>query len=174
MHRFDQWRPSFLASMLATMGPAVAPALRNALADPAYVSRVRAVAADALRELNDYTAADTAAKVLAESTDRDLTAATLNLMAHIGRTEHLPVIRRHLSSPQAIVRARAVAALGHVGAEEDIPVLVDAFHDPSPWVALRAGEALLEAGAKRALTALARSDLPRAPVARQLLAGKPA
>ena len=174
MHRFDQWRPSFLASMLASMGPAVAPTLRSALADPVFHPKVRAVAADALRELHDYLAADSAARVLQETTDRTLLAATLNLMAHVGRAEHLPAIRRHVMAPEPIVRARAVAALGHVGAEEDLPFLIGAFHDESAWVALRAAEALHEAGAHDALAALARADLPRAPLARQLLEGKPA
>jgi HEAT repeat protein len=174
LHRFDQWRPSFLASMLASMGPAVAPTLRTALADPTFHPNVRGVAADALRELHDYLAADAAAAVLEETTDRNLLATTLNLMAHIGRAEHLPAIRRHVMSPEPIVRARAVAALGHVGAKEDLPLLVGAFHDPSAWVALRAAEALHEAGAKDSLALLARSDLARAPLARQILEGKPA
>lgn len=39
LHRFDQWRPSFLASMLAAMGPAVAPTLRLALADEQLTAR---------------------------------------------------------------------------------------------------------------------------------------
>lgn len=174
MHRFGQWRPSFLASMLASMGPAVAPALRSALADPKYQPTVRAVAADALRELHDYPSADFAAPVLEETTDRNLLATTLNLMAHVGRAEHLPAIRRHAMSPEPIVRARAVAALGHVGAAEDLPFLVGAFHDESSWVALRAAEALQEAGAHDSLAALARADLPRSPLARQILEGKPA
>jgi HEAT repeat protein len=174
MHRFDQWRPSFLASMLATMGPAVAPALRTALADPTYAPTVRAVAADALRELNDHVSADAAARVLEEATDRNLIAATLNLMAHVGRTEHLPAIRRHASSQEPIVRARAIAALGHVGAAEDLPFIVGAFHDDSAWVVLRAGEALIEAGATDKLEALARMETPGARMAQQLLAGKPA
>jgi len=174
MHRFDQWRPSFLASMLATMGPAVAPALRQALADPSYRPGVRAVAADALRELHDYASADAAARVLEESTDRNLVAATLNLMAHVGRSEHLSAVRRHATSKEPIVRARAIAALGHVGAPEDLPFLVGAFHDDSAWVVLRAGEALLEARATDKLAALARLETPRARLAQQLLAGKPA
>jgi HEAT repeat protein len=174
MHRFDTWRPSFLSSMLASMGPAVAPTLRSALADSVFHPNVRAVAADALRELHDYLAADAAARVLEETTDRNLLATTLNLLAHIGRAEHLPSIRKHAMSPEPIVRARAVAALGHVGAAEDLPFLMGAFHDQSAWVALRAAEALHEAGATDSLAMLARGDLDRAPLARQLLEGKPA
>jgi HEAT repeat protein len=67
-----------------------------------------------------------------------------------------------------------VAALGHVGAAEDLPFLMGAFHDQSAWVALRAAEALHEAGATDSLAMLARGDLDRAPLARQLLEGKPA
>ena len=174
MHRFDTWRPSFLASMLATMGPAVAPALRSALADRNYAPSVRAVAADALRELHDYVSADAAALVLEEATDRNLIAATLNLMAHVGRGEHLPSVRRHATSKEPIVRARAIAALGHVGAPEDLPFIVGAFHDESAWVVLRAGEALLEARAIDKLEALSRLDTPRAQLAQQLLSGRPA
>jgi HEAT repeat protein len=174
MHRFDQWRPSFLASMLAAMGPAVAPALRRALGDTAFTPRVRAVACDALRELHDYVAADTAARVLDEPIGQDLAAAVLNLLAHVGRVEHLPAIRRHAMATEPIVRARAIMALGHVGAEEDMPLLVGAFHDPSSWVALRAAEALLEARARERLESLARLEIPRARLARQLLDGKPA
>jgi len=174
MHRFDQWRPSFLASMLASMGPAVAPTLRAALADPAFRVQVRAVAADALRELHDYPSAEYAMRVLEETTHYELLAPVLNLMAHVGRAEHLPAIRRHVMSAEPIVRARAVAALGHVGADEDLPYLIGAFHDASPWVALRAAEALHEAGAHASLASLARADLPRAALARQILEGKPA
>lgn len=174
MHRFDRWRPSFLASMLAAMGPAVAPTLRQALGDPGFDPRVRAVAADALRELNDFAAADTAALALDGPVGPDLAAAMLNLLARFGRAEHLPAIRRHALSAEPIVRARAILALGHVGAPEDLPFLVGAFHDDSPWVALRAAEALVEARALDALASLARLDHPRAPLAQALLAGKPA
>jgi HEAT repeat protein len=84
------------------------------------------------------------------------------------------VVRRHATSKEPIVRARAIAALGHVGAPEDLPFLIGAFHDDSAWVVLRAGEALLEARATDKLAALARLETPRARLAQQLLAGKPA
>ncbi len=173
LHRFDQWRPSFLASMLAAMGPSVAPTLRLALADEQFSSRTRGVAADALRELHDYEAADVAAAMLSRTRERDLLASTLNLLAHVGRAEHLPAIREHAGAPDLIVRARAIAALGFIGAAEDVPVIVEAFYDPSPWVALRAAEALRDAHATDALTALARPGAPRAELARQLLGGTP-
>lgn len=169
LHRFDQWRPSFLASMLAAMGPSVAPTLRLALGDARYTSRARGVAADALRELHDYEAADIAAEMLSNTAERDLLAATLNLLAHVGRAEHLPAIRQHAGAPDPIVRARTIAALGMIGAPEDVSLIVEAFYDASPWVALRAAQALKEAHATAALTALARPGAPRAELARQQL-----
>jgi HEAT repeat protein len=173
LHRFDQWRPSFIASMLAAMGPAVAPTLRLALTDEHFTSRARGVAADALRELHDYEAADGAAAMLRRTKERDLIAATLNLLAHVGRAEHLPAIRNHVDAPDPIVRARAIAALGMIGAPEDVPRIVEAFYDPSPWVALRAAEALRDTHATAALTALARPGAPRAELARSQLEAIP-
>ncbi len=171
LHKFGHWRPSFLASMLASIGPAVAPALRKALASPSYDDQVRAVAADALRELNDYAAADVAVGVLPDTSDRELLVAALGLLGHVGRTEHAPAIRRHVDANEPIVRSRAIAALGHIGAPDDGPRLIRAFDDPSPWVALRAAEAMYDAR-EPALARLAESDHPRAPLARQMLIGR--
>lgn len=171
MHRFVHWRASFLSSMLAAIGPAVAPALRRAYADPTFDPRVRAVAADALRELNDYESADLAAEILETATDRDLVANSLGLLAHMGRNQHLVAIRRHLKAPEPIVRARAVAALGHVGDQADYPTLTAALEDPSPWVALRAAEALRDARALPTISELDQANHPRAELVRQLLAG---
>lgn len=171
MHRFVHWRASFLSSMLAAIGPAVAPALRRAYQDPAFDPRVRAVAADALRELNDYASADLAAEILESATDRDLVANSLGILAHMGGSRHLDAIRRHLKAPEPIVRARAVAALGHVGDVADHPTLTAALEDPSPWVALRAAEALRDARALPTVGELDQANHPRAELVRQLLAG---
>ncbi len=170
LHRFGHWRPSFLASMLASVGPAVAPALRKALANPAFDLKGRGVAADALRELNDYASADVAAQVLATTSDKDLLIGTLGLLAQVGRAEHLPAVRRHLNSTEPIVRARVASVLGRIGSADDIATLTAAFDDPSPWVALRAAEALHERR-DPILSVLAGSDHPRADLARQMLKG---
>lgn len=174
MHRFVHWRASFLSSMLAAIGPAVAPALRKAYGDSTFDPRVRAVAADALRELNDYASADLAAQVLETAVDRDLVANSLGLLAHMGRAEHLPAIRRHLKAAEPIVRARAASALGHVGTAADYPSLTAALEDPSPWVALRAAEALRDARALPSVSELDQANHPRAELVRQLLAGNAA
>ncbi|MGE3616989.1 MAG: HEAT repeat domain-containing protein [Gemmatimonadales bacterium] len=168
--RFGHWRPSFLASMLASIGPSVAPALRNALGNRRFEPLVRSVAAEALRELNDYQAADVAGQVLDETTDKDLIISTLGLLAHVGRADQADKIRRHLAAEEPIVRSRAISALGRVGSRSEMPAVVAALDDPSPWVALRAAEALLEAH-DPALARIAASDHPRADLARQLLAG---
>ncbi len=156
------WPRSGRRSPLRSVGPTV---------DPSFDPRVRAVAGDALRELNDYESADVAAEVLETAVDRDLIANSLGLLAHLGRGEHLPAIRRHLTASEPIIRARAVAALGNVGAPADHPAMTAALADPSPWVALRAAEALRDA---RALPSVGELDLashPRAELVRQLLAG---
>lgn len=66
LHRFDDWSPKFLAAMLSAVGPEAAPVLREAYADSSRPLNIRAVSAEALRELNDFPAADLAAKVLGE------------------------------------------------------------------------------------------------------------
>ncbi len=174
MHRFGHWRASFLSSMLAAIGPAVAPTLRQAYGDPNFEPRVRAVAADALRELNDYASADVAVEVLATASNRDLIVASLGLLAHMGRANHLPAIRHYLTASEPIVRARAVSALGNVGGEADRSALTAALEDPSPWVALRAAEALRDARALPAIDALDQAHHRRPELVRQLLAGNPA
>jgi len=170
LHRFGHWRPSFLASMLASIGPAVTPALRSALPDRSVPPATRAVAADALREVNDDGAADVAADVLGDATDRELLIAILGLLAHVGRADQVEAIRRHVSTPDPVVRSRVMTALGRIGAPEDMATLLGALDDPSPWVALRAAEALYEAN-DPGLATFATSDHPRAPLARQILAG---
>lgn len=170
LHRFGHWRPSFLASMLASIGPAVAPALRQAFADRSFEPKSRGVAADALRELNDYASAEVAGAVLDETTDRELLVATLGLLAQVGRNDQVAAIRRHLAHQEPIVRSRVMSVLGRIGTAEDAETLVAAFDDPSPWVALRAAEALHESR-NPALARLAASDHPRSALARQMLAG---
>jgi len=169
LRRFEPWRSSFLASMLSSVGPALAPALIRLLADRQADPRARSVAAEALRELHEPSAADVAAGVQVDESDRDLLASTLGLLADVGRAEHAAAIRPHLVAREPIVRARAVAALGSIGAPADLPNLLAALDDASPWVALRAAEALRDAGATKALAGAGGSSHPRAPLARAML-----
>jgi len=169
LERFDEWSPRFLAAMLASMGPDAAAPLCDTLADPSRSASARAVAADALRALHDLPAADVAAAVLGTSTDREIVAACLRLLAALGRPAHLPRIRPLLTSPDAVVRAAAIRALAGVGSADEREWLRSALEDPSPWVALEAAEGLLESGGGDILHALAASDHPRAVLARQVL-----
>lgn len=171
LHRFDTWRASFLSSMLAAIGPAVAQSLRQAFSDPTFQPRVRAVAADALRELNDYPSAEFAAHALEVETDRELLAAALGIIAHMGQPKHVEAVRRHVVSSEPIVRARAIQALGQVGTANDLATLTGALGDPSPWVALRAAEALRDSRALPSVSAIDQTNHPRAELIRQLLAG---
>lgn len=170
LHRFTTWSPNFLASMLAGMGPAAAPALRAELANQQHPPNVRAVLATALSYLYDYDAANVGAQVLDREQDREVIAATLRLMGRVGREEHLPLIRRFAQSTDFVVRAVAASTLGAMGREEDLSHLRQACQDDSRWVALHAARALRDAGDVESLQRLAASGQERATLALQVLA----
>jgi hypothetical protein len=169
LHRLTDWSPSFLAAMLSFVGPSAAPALRSELADPRRPPKVRAVIARALMNLNDYDAANVAARILEDESDRELVTSVLRLLAAIGREEHLPLVRRAARSDDFVVRAQAATALGNLGQREDMALLRDACEDDSQWVALRAARALRDAGEVERLAELAESDRPHAVLAMQVL-----
>jgi hypothetical protein len=169
LHRLTDWSPSFLAAMLSFVGPSAAPALRSELADARRPPKVRAVIARALMNLNDYDAANMAARILEEEKDRELVTSALRLLAAIGREEHLPLVRIAAMSSDFVVRAQAATALGNLGQREDMTFLRDACEDESQWVALRAARALRDAGEVERLTELAESDRPQAVLAMQVL-----
>ncbi len=169
--RFEGWRPDFLASVLATFGPAGAPGLRGALSDAENPTPMRAAVADALAHLNDAGAAKIAQTVLESTSDPDLGSACLRLLERVGTEEHRPAALAHLNSESFALRLSAARALGRSGGREDHELLRDMIlYDPSPWVALNAGRALLEAGGRMALRELAGRDHGRSRVARQALA----
>lgn len=168
--RFDHWRRDFLAPMLASMGMGAAPALRRVLSDTGLSARVRAVAADALAALSDPAAAEPGQAALTSSDDVELRAATLRLLARVGREEHLDAVRDSLASPELPVRLSAIRAIGQFGGREDVPMLEQAAReDPSPWIALAAARALRSAGQPEALEALAGSEHPRAALGLQVM-----
>ena len=169
LHRFEDWNQNFLASMLASMGPAAAPALRETAENGDETPWVRAVAIDALRHLSDLKAADVAARIVAGQEDRELLAAALRLLTEVGRPDHLGVIRTRTSSSDFVIRAHSLSALAALGGQEDVGILTDAIEDPSPWVAIHAARGLQAAGAVEPLHALAQSTHPRASLARQVL-----
>jgi HEAT repeat protein len=167
--RFDAWSRGFMASMLASVGPKAAPALRETLGDGAQAPLARTVAANALRALKDFESGDLAAHVVETENDHDLVAAALRLLTTVGRPEHGVLIRARCASPDFAVRASAVSALGTLGLEEDQYRLLGAMSDPSPWVAIQAARGLISSGARTLLRDLGESDHPRATLARQIL-----
>ncbi len=168
--RFAHWSPRYVASMLAALGPEAAPALRTMLADPGQPARIRAVTADALRLLRDLPAAEPAAAALTATTDRDVLAACLRLLAALGRAEHLEPVRPLLGSRDDVVRGAAILAVAQLGGAGEAAALRRAVEDPSPWVAMEAARGLRRIGATAMLAELAASGRPQAVVARQVLA----
>lgn len=169
LSRFRDWNRNFLASMLASLGAGAVPSLQEAAKDPRRAPWVRAVVVDALRHLSEAESADVAAGIVASENDRELLAAALRLLAEVGRPEHVEVIRTRTSSTDFVVRAHALSALGILGGTAEVPVLAPAVEDPSPWVAIHAARGLHAAGADETLESMARSEHPRATLARQVL-----
>jgi HEAT repeat protein len=166
--RFRDWSPGFLASMLAAVGPGAAPALRDILADPRREPGDRAIAAEALRILKDLPAADAAGAALGASSDADLLASALRLLATVGGVSQAPAVRSACGSADPVVRAQACAALGSIGGADDAGLLRAALDDPSPWVVLHAARSLRAVGGEALLRAAA--DRPGADLARQAAA----
>ncbi len=156
--RLSSWSRGFLAAMLANMGPDAAPALRRVLGHPKEETWKRAVAADALRWLNDVQAVPVALQVLREQPHRDVMAQSLRLVARLGDESAASVVRPLLDSDDFVVRAGAIQTLGRIGGgDEDRRRLVEALDDPSPWVSTQAGRALARLGERSTLEVVAES-----------------
>jgi HEAT repeat protein len=153
--RFHQWRPSFLASMVAQFGPEIGAVLRATLGDAREEPGVRVVAAEALKELHDLAAADVAATALADSDDSNLRVALLGLLMDVGHHRHLDRVRPFVTSSEPAIRARAYATIARIDGKTDLGTIRAALQDSSPWVAIRVIEALRSVGATEALLALA-------------------
>ena len=169
--RFTIWSRSFLSSLLARGGPGATPHLRETLADSAAAPLVRAVAADALRLLNDLESASISASILeAEGTkDRELVAACVRLLRHVGHEGHLRLLRPLVTAADPVIRAAAVGALGAIGGPREVPLLQDVLDDVAYWVSLEAARGLMKLGAAHALERLAGFHGPSAVLARQVL-----
>jgi HEAT repeat protein len=169
LHRFESWRPSYLAAMLAAFGPEIGPALRDSLADRRQSSRVRLVSAAALNRLNDPAAAEAAYQVLLEEQDPGLLAEVLRLLRKVGHADHLPGIRARLDDPSEAVRLAAVRALGELGDPSDVPRLIGAMDDPSRWVVEHAARGLADGPGRATLLAMLEQPGPEAVIAREVL-----
>ncbi|NNF14228.1 MAG: hypothetical protein HKN72_13440 [Gemmatimonadetes bacterium] len=169
--RFTGWSRGFLASMLAGGGPRSAPLLRAILASDMEPPLVRAVASDALRELNDLPSVPTAVGLLEGMADRDreLVVGCLRILEQLGHQEHLPVVRPFVDSPDAVVRASGVSALAALGGEDEIPALQSKLDDTTFWVSLEAARGLMSLGEMATLERIAGSRGPWSLLAQQVL-----
>ena len=169
--RYSTWSRGFLAGLMSGGGYSGAPLLRGILLDRSLEGDVRAVAADALRNLNDIDAVGSADHLLQDETDREVVAGCLRILRQLGQAEHLTTVRRYAASRDAVVRQAAVAALGTLGGPDEVELLVEKLDDPSFWVCLEAARGLLALGAGERLERLAASGGRWSDVARQVLAG---
>jgi len=169
--RFTLWSRSFLSSMLARGGHGTAPHLRATLADSTASPLVRAVAADALRLLNDLESASIAAGILEAGAqkDRELVAACVRLLRQLGHEGHVRLLRPLVLAADPVIRAAAVGALGAIGGPREVPLLQDVIDDVAYWVSLEAARGLMKLGAAHTLERLASSHGPWAVLARQVL-----
>jgi len=169
LDQFEGWNRNFLASMLAMMGTEIAPVLRDRLLDEDQPNWLRAVYAEALRMRVDGRAADPAVEALESTTDRDLSASLLRLLAAVGRPEHVDVLRRLSQVEDEIIRAQALHALGVLGDTAELPLLFAGMEDESPWAALHAARGVRDAGGAEMLEEIARSEGEQARLAGQVL-----
>lgn len=167
--RFEGWNRSFLASMLAAMGPEMAPILRDGLVDAEQPAWLRSVYAESLRMRRDARAAAPAVDALVDAEGRDLAASLLRLLAAVGRPEHVDVVRSLCQAEDEIIRAQAFHALGVLGDVAELPILFAGMEDTSPWAALHAARGVRDAGGAEMLEEIARSETELARLAGQVL-----
>jgi HEAT repeat protein len=167
--RFAHLNRHFLSSMLARGGAGAAPLLREIFASPYRSGQVRAIVADSLTLLNDLDAVPVAIDHLRTAKDREVVAASLRLVRHLGHTEHVAFVRPLVASPDAIIRAAAAGALGALGGHEEVALLQDALDDDHYWVSLQAARGLMALGDIETLRRLAESTGAWAVLAQQVL-----
>ncbi|MCL1692793.1 MAG: hypothetical protein M3096_03835 [Actinomycetia bacterium] len=160
LHRYDHWSQALLSSMLASVGPEATPAMRRYLGDDRNTSHSRAAVARALELLRDIEAGDIAAQQLTTS-DGEVVAACLRLLAVVGRGIHAVGVRPLLSDERFFIRSAAITTLGKIGVREDAESIVQTVDGDSPWVAIRSAQALADLHATDELAALVeRGGLP--------------
>jgi len=167
MPRFVLWQPRYLAALLAR--PPASDQLLACFTDAQAPVQTRLVAAEALRQLHHAAAAAFVAALAATTTsDRELRAVALRLLAAVGTAEQLPTVRLLLRDPDAILRGQAAAALAAFGLPADAPFLRPLLDDASVWVAMAAARALQRLHGAGELARLAAAGHPRAALFRQL------
>ncbi len=170
LDRFRFWNMRTIASLLAEMGPAIAPSLRDRVIDRTVDLRVRLIGLTTLQELGGVTATRTAIELIERSDERALVTGSLRILEASGDMRHLPLLREMTTSSDEVVRLRAFAALSSIDLTSEAATLEFALEDRSPWVALRAAQALLKAGQIEVLERTAAGSSDRAELAKQVLA----
>ncbi len=167
----EDWDTSEVVSVLQDIGPAAQPILRRAFSDPERRPAARAICAEALRWLNDLTAAEPATEILLRENDRELLAASLRLLRRVGGAEHAPAVRRLCTSHDPVIRLNAVATLAATSGLPESPdadLIGVALADPSSWVAIRAARGLREIGCSTHLRRVLTVGHPRASLVRDV------
>ena len=168
LHRYSNWSPSLMSSMLANVGPSALADLRGYLRDGEHATQGRAVVAGALRLLRDPKAAPIAAEALG-SDDPELVVACLRLLGVVGSLEQADAVRPLLDHPAFFVRAETATVLSHMGAPSDVGAIARMIHADSPWLAVRSAHALLELGQREMLEDLAQYENLAGDSAREVL-----
>ena len=173
LDRFTTWGTPAVTSMLARFGLRAGHLLALRLADPGAPESVRVACAETLRRLG-YVPADAVVDALLHpgaATPREVRTALLRLVAEIGTSGMAPLVRRHVTDPDPVVRLHALSALGALGDPfRDAELLLDTLDDPDSWAALRAAHALARLGRRDLLRRAAATDDTRGRLARQTLA----
>lgn len=168
LDRFDHWSPRYVAALLSSAGPEIAPMLAEVFADPTRPPFARACCADALRKLRYEKGADAAARVAEAASDRELAGSALRYLRVVATPAHRELTRRLVNSPDEVIRGHAARILGVIGDGADARRLCRLVGDESPWVAIHAARGLLEGGRRDLLDEIAASDHPRSSLAREL------
>lgn len=170
LERFQDWDTTFLATLVAELGPRAVPEFRRKFTSPAAPPGIRRVAAVALKILNDPGSADDAAEVLNTSTDRDLRAASMRMLGQVGNDRHVDSVEPYLDSKDFVLRVAAVDAFSRLSSRDELKRLARMVReDPSQWVAIHAARGLRDAGEVQILEELAISNHPRRTVALQAI-----
>jgi len=170
MNRYEFWSIKYLSSLLSRAGVEACPLMRNALNDPNNSDRIRIISAESLLLLNDYQAVESAIHVIHSTSNPELTAAGIRLLAKIGGTQQIKEVLPYIKSQHNSIRIAAVYALAALGRRDEIvPYLVDALNDPSVWVALQSAHGLVRCGAREVLSELGYSYHSRGTLIHQIL-----
>ena len=134
-----------LTELLAALGPEHAPAMREALADPARPLQVRLALAAALGAAGDYGALPGLSQA-AGSPEPLLRAAAVRAMGALAHPVSEPLIRLAIDDPDWEVRAEAVEAVGRARLSSLGPALQRRLKDEVWYVRFKASQALAALG----------------------------